>query len=98
MCYAGDEEVLVGECPTVSNVCTVLFSSQISLPFFKHMLLVLYMSRLRGGLVINLATVHELCDVTCLARTALIDLVYGDILRLPGAQITEFYEFMSNRL
>ena len=51
-----------------------------------------------GGLVINLATVHELCDVTYLARTALIDLVYGDILRLPAAQITEFYEFMSNRL
>ena len=48
--------------------------------------------------MINLANMHELCDVTYLVRTAMVDLVYGDVLRLPTSQITEFYEFMSNLL
>ena len=46
--------------------------------------------------MINLATMHELCNVTYLVRTAMVDLVYGDVPRLPTAQITEFYEFMLN--
>ena len=45
----------------------------------------------------NLATMHELCDVAYLVRAAMDDLVYyGDVRRLPSAQITEFYEFMLN--
>ena len=42
-------------------------------------------------LVINLATMHELCDVTYLVRTAMVDLVYGDIFRLPYAQTTMYF-------
>ena len=46
--------------------------------------------------MIYLLTMCELCDVTSLVKTAMVDLVYSDNLRLFTAKITEIYKFMSS--
>ena len=46
--------------------------------------------------MINLATMHKLCNVTYLGRTAMVHSVCGDVQRLPTSQIIEHNEFMSN--
>ena len=43
-------------------------------------------------------TIYKLNVLTYLVRTAMVDLVYGYILRLPTAQIAKFNVIMSNLL
>ena len=47
--------------------------------------------------MINLAAIHDLCNVTYLVLTAMFGLVFGDGLRLPSAQIAEYSVHRLNR-